>query len=258
MVPDISLATVAEQFALQNKRVLVLLTDMTSFADALKEMPITMEQFVGPQLSGRPRRSWPPATRRRWTSRGGVDHDPGGDDDARRRHVTHPVLDNWCIREGQFYLRNGRIEPFGSLSRLKQQVNGKTREDHRQIMTTMIRLYASTKGQQEKQSMGFRMSAWDNKLLRYGERFEKEMMDLSVNIPLRRRTGPGLADHGRLLRGEETGVSFQADPDVLAGPRARPGRRRRRRPGNRRRRSRRNQAMGKVEHQDRAEGAARR
>ena len=35
LVPDISLA-VAEQFALEGKRVLVLLTDMTSFADALK------------------------------------------------------------------------------------------------------------------------------------------------------------------------------------------------------------------------------
>ena len=39
--------------------------------------------------------------------------------------VTHPVPDNTgYITEGQFYLRNGRIEPFGSLSRLKQQVNG--------------------------------------------------------------------------------------------------------------------------------------
>jgi len=44
LVPDISLA-VAEQFALQNKRVLVLLTDMTNFADAMKEIVITMEQI---------------------------------------------------------------------------------------------------------------------------------------------------------------------------------------------------------------------
>jgi V/A-type H+-transporting ATPase subunit B len=28
------------------------------------------------------------------------------------------------------------------------------------------------------------MSAWDEKLLKYGKRFENEMMDLSVNIPL--------------------------------------------------------------------------
>ncbi|MBN2301307.1 MAG: V-type ATP synthase subunit B, partial [Lentisphaerae bacterium] len=44
LVPDISLA-VAEQFALAGKRVLVLLTDMTNFADALKEIAITMEQI---------------------------------------------------------------------------------------------------------------------------------------------------------------------------------------------------------------------
>ena len=43
MIPDMSLA-VAEQFALQDKDVLVLLTDMTNFADAMKEIAITQEQ----------------------------------------------------------------------------------------------------------------------------------------------------------------------------------------------------------------------
>ena len=38
----------------------------------------------------------------------------------------------------------------------------------------------------EKLAMGSRMSAWDRKLLKYGKRFEKELMDLSVNIPLER------------------------------------------------------------------------
>jgi V/A-type H+/Na+-transporting ATPase subunit B len=60
--------------------------------------------------------------------------------------VTHPVPDNTgYITEGQFYLRNGRIEPFGSLSRLKQLVNGDTRDDHRTIMDGMIQLYAGYK-----------------------------------------------------------------------------------------------------------------
>ena len=44
MVPDMSLA-VAEAYALKGKRVLCLLTDMTNFADALKEIAITMEQL---------------------------------------------------------------------------------------------------------------------------------------------------------------------------------------------------------------------
>jgi V/A-type H+-transporting ATPase subunit B len=51
-------------------------------------------------------------------------------------------------------------------------------------MNTMIQLYASFRETQEKQSMGFRLSPWDLKLLKYGNRFEKEMMDLTVNIPL--------------------------------------------------------------------------
>ena len=51
-------------------------------------------------------------------------------------------------------------------------------------MDAMIKLYAQYKETMEKQSMGFRMSAWDQKLLKYGAAFEKNMMDLSVNIDL--------------------------------------------------------------------------
>jgi V/A-type H+-transporting ATPase subunit B len=99
--------------------------------------------------------------------------------------VTHPVPDNTgYITEGQFYLKGGRIEPFGSLSRLKQQVNGDTRDDHRAIMNACIQLYATCRETREKRDMGFEMSDWDRKLLAYGERFEAEIMDLSVNIPL--------------------------------------------------------------------------
>ena len=185
LVPDASLA-VAEQFALKGKRVLVLLTDMTSFADAMKEIAITMEQI--PSNRGYPGDLYSQLASRYEKA---VDFDGAGSitilavttmpgDD-----VTHPVPDNTgYITEGQFYLRNGRIEPFGSLSRLKQNVNKNSREDHRTIMDAMIKLYASYKETVEKQSMGFRMTAWDEKLLKYGALFEKEMMDLSVNIPL--------------------------------------------------------------------------
>ena len=185
LVPDMSLA-VAEQYAINGKRVLVLLTDMTNFADSLKEIAITMEQVPA-------NRGYPGDLYSQLASRyeKAVDFDGAGSitvlavttmpgDD-----VTHPVPDNTgYITEGQFYLRNGCIEPFGSLSRLKQQVNSRTREDHRAIMDAMIRLYSEYKSTLEKQSMGFQMSAWDKKLLKYGKRFENEMMDLSVNIPL--------------------------------------------------------------------------
>ena len=185
MVPDLSLA-VAEAYALRGKRVLCLLTDMTNFSDALKEISITMEQI--PSNRGYPGDLYSQLASRYEKA---VDFDGAGSitilavttmpgDD-----VTHPVPDNTgYITEGQFYLRNGRIEPFGSLSRLKQQVNGRTRPDHRAIMDAMIRLYSDYKSTLEKQSMGFKMSAWDNKLLKYGSRFENEMMSLAVNIPL--------------------------------------------------------------------------
>lgn len=185
LVPDVSLA-VAEQFALQGRRVLVLLTDMTNFCDALKEISITMEQV--PSNRGYPGDLYSQLAARYEKA---VDFEDAGSitilaattmpgDD-----VTHPVPDNTgYITEGQFYLRDARIEPFGSLSRLRQLVNGKTRADHRTIMNTMIQLYAGYRETIEKRAMGFRMSAWDHKLLKYGVRFEKEMMDLSVNLPL--------------------------------------------------------------------------
>jgi V/A-type H+-transporting ATPase subunit B len=207
MVPDISLA-VAEKFALQGKKVLVLLTDMTNFADALKEIAITMEQV--PSNRGYPGDLYSQLAARYekavdFEGAGsitilGVTTMPGDD-------VTHPVPDNTgYITEGQYYLRNGRIEPFGSLSRLKQLVNKNTRDDHRSLMDGMITLYASYKESTEKKSMGFRMSEWDNKLLKYGELFEREMMDLSVNIPLEEALDRGWKILAECFDKEETGL----------------------------------------------------
>ncbi len=185
MVPDLC-TTVGESFALQGKRVLVLLTDMTAFADALKEIAIIMEQI--PSNRGYPGDLYTQLARRYEKA---VDLDGAGSmtilavttmpgDD-----VTHPVPDNTgYITEGQFYLRGGWIEPFGSLSRLKQQVNDKTRDDHRAIMDACIQLYAGARESREKKAMGFEPSQWDLKLLKYGELFEKRIMDLAVNIPL--------------------------------------------------------------------------
>ncbi|MDP3729992.1 MAG: V-type ATP synthase subunit B [Candidatus Omnitrophota bacterium] len=207
LVPDISLA-VAEEFALHGKRVLVLLTDMTNFADALKEISITMEQV--PSNRGYPGDLYSQLAARYEKA---VDFDTAGSitilavttmpgDD-----VTHPVPDNTgYITEGQFYLKNGVIEPFGSLSRLKQQVNGKTRDDHRTIMDTMIQLFASYRETVEKQSMGFQMSAWDKKLLAYGKLFEKDMMSLDVNIPLEKALDRGWQIMADCFTPEETGI----------------------------------------------------
>ena len=210
MVPDMCLAT-AEQFAIKGKDVLVLLTDMTNFADALKEIAITMEQI--PSNRGYPGDLYSQLAARYekavdFTDAGSitilaVTTMPGDD-------VTHPVPDNTgYITEGQFYLRGGRIEPFGSLSRLKQQVNADTREDHRTVMDTMIQLYADFKETTEKQSMGFQMSAWDNKLLKYGQMFEEQMMSLSVNIPLEEALDLGWKIMAECFDPEETGVKTE-------------------------------------------------
>lgn len=207
LVPDLSLA-VAERFALDGKRVLVLLTDMTNFADAQKETAITMERV--PSNRGYPGDLYSCLASRYEKA---VDFDglgsvtilsvttmPGDD-------VTHPVPDNTgYITEGQYYLKGGRIEPFGSLSRLKQNVNGKTRSDHRALMDCMIKLYSAYRESLEKKSMGFLMSEWDEKLLKYGKLFEDELMDLRVNISLEEALDLGWKILAECFEPNETGL----------------------------------------------------
>jgi V/A-type H+-transporting ATPase subunit B len=209
-IPDLSLA-VAEQFALQGKDVLVLLTDMTNFADSMKEIAITQEQV--PSNRGYPGDLYSQLASRYEKAVDFADSGsitvlavttmPGDD-------VTHPVPDNTgYITEGQYYLKGGRIEPFGSLSRLKQQVNGKTRKDHRAVMDAMIRLYAQFKDTLEKKSMGFNMSAWDEKLLKFGALFESEMMDLTVNVPLEEALDNGWKILAECFEKTETGLKTE-------------------------------------------------
>ncbi len=207
MIPDMALA-VAEQFALENKDVLVLLTDMTNFADAMKEIAITQEQV--PSNRGYPGDLYSQLASRYEKAVDFADSGsvtvlavttmPGDD-------VTHPVPDNTgYITEGQYYLKGGRIEPFGSLSRLKQNVNGKTRKDHRALMDAMIRMYSSYKETLEKKNMGFSMSRWDEKLLKYGKLFENKLMDLSVNLSLEEALDLGWIILSECFEKDETGI----------------------------------------------------
>ncbi|MBE6748091.1 MAG: V-type ATP synthase subunit B [Ruminococcaceae bacterium] len=207
MIPDMSLA-VAEQFALQDKDVLVLLTDMTNFADSMKEIAITQEQVPSnrgypgdlySQLASRYEKAVDFANSGSVTVLA-VTTMPGDD-------VTHPVPDNTgYITEGQYYLKGGRIEPFGSLSRLKQNVNSKTRKDHRILMDSMIRLYSSYKETIEKKNMGFSMNRWDEKLLKYGALFENKLMDLSVNLSLEASLDLGWQILAECFEKDETGI----------------------------------------------------
>ena len=187
MVPDMALA-VAERFAVEEgKRVLVLMTDMTAYADAMKEIGIAMEHipsnrgYMGDLYSQLARRYEKAAD---FKGAGSVTiltvtTMPGDD-------VTHPVPDNTgYITEGQFYLHNGVFDPFGSLSRLKQHVIGKeTREDHGQIMNTMVRFYSEGVDAEQKQAMAFELSSYDHKLLKFVKKFRQYFMDIDVALPL--------------------------------------------------------------------------
>ncbi|HKI49604.1 MAG TPA: V-type ATP synthase subunit B [Desulfobacteria bacterium] len=186
-IPDMALA-VAEKFAVEEgKRVLVLMTDMTAYADAMKEIGISLERipaargYMGDlytQLAMRYEKACD------FKGAGSVTiltvtTMPGND-------VTHPVPDNTgYITEGQFYLHDGYIDPFGSLSRLKQKVIGKaTREDHGQIMNTMIRFYAEALEAEKKQAMAFELSSFDEKLIKFGRLFRERFMDIKVSMPV--------------------------------------------------------------------------
>lgn len=208
LVPDMALAC-AEKFAVEGKDVLVLLTDMTAFADAIKEIAITMDQV--PSNRGYPGSLYSDLASRYEKAvliEGGgsitivgVTTMPGDD-------VTHPIPDNTgYITEGQFYLHDGRIDPFGSLSRLKQLVIGKvTREDHGDLANAMIRLYAESKKARERQSMGFRLSKWDEKLLHYSHLFEDRMMNLEVNYTLEEALDLGWKTLAECFEAGEVGI----------------------------------------------------
>jgi V/A-type H+-transporting ATPase subunit B len=208
LVPDMALAC-AERFALDHKNVVVLLTDMTAFADALREIAITMDQV--PSNRGYPGSLYSDLASRYEKAVAiegsgsitvvAVTTMPGDD-------VTHPIPDNTgYITEGQFYLHGGKIDPFGSLSRLKQLVIGKvTREDHGELANAMIRLYAESKKARERHAMGFRLSRWDEKLIHFAKLFEKELMDLNVNCSLEQALDIGWKILGTCFTKEEVGI----------------------------------------------------
>lgn len=208
LVPDMALAC-AERFAISGKNVLVLLTDMTAFADALKEIAVTMDQV--PSNRGYPGSLYSDLAVRyeKAVSIEGsgsitivaVTTMPGDD-------VTHPIPDNTgYITEGQFYLHHGKIDPFGSLSRLKQNVIGKvTREDHGDLANAMIRLYAESKKARERQGMGFKLTKWDEQLLSYSHLFENRMMNLEVNYSLDQALDIGWKTLAECFRKDQVGI----------------------------------------------------
>ncbi|MDD2290025.1 MAG: V-type ATP synthase subunit B [Bacteroidales bacterium] len=191
LIPDMAL-TAAEYFAVEkNEKVLVLLTDMTLYADALSIVSNRMDQI--PSKDSMPGSLYSDLAKIYEKAvqlpTGGsitiiaVTTLSGGD-------ITHAIPDNTgYITEGQLFLRydtdTGKVivDPFRSLSRLKQLVIGKqTREDHNQVMNTAIRLYADAADAKTKLENGFDLSDYDLRALEFAKEYSLKLLSIDVNI----------------------------------------------------------------------------
>ena len=191
LIPDMAL-TAAEYFAVdKNEKVLVLLTDMTLYADALSIVSNRMDQI--PSKDSMPGSLYSDLAKIYEKAvqlpDGGsitiiaVTTLSGGD-------ITHAIPDNTgYITEGQLFLRTDSdtgkviVDPFRSLSRLKQLVIGKkTRADHNHVMNAAIRLYADAANAKTKQENGFDLSDYDVRCLEYAQDYSNELLSIDVNI----------------------------------------------------------------------------
>ncbi len=191
LVPDMAL-TAAEYFAVdRNEKVLVLLTDMTLYADALAIVSNRMDQI--PSKDSMPGSLYSDLAKIYEKAvqfpQGGsitiiaVTTLSGGD-------ITHAIPDNTgYITEGQLFLRKDTeigkviVDPFRSLSRLKQLVIGKkTRKDHPQVMNAAIRLYADAANARTKLENGFDLTDYDRRTLEFARDYSNELLAIDVNI----------------------------------------------------------------------------
>lgn len=191
LVPDMAL-TAAEYFAVDKKeKVLVLLSDMTSYADALSIVSNRMDQI--PSKDSMPGSLYSDLAKiyekaAQFPDGGSitiiaVTTLSGGD-------ITHAVPDNTgYITEGQLFLRRdsdiGKIvvDPFRSLSRLKQLVQGKkTREDHPQLMNAAVRLYADAANAKTKLENGFDLTDYDHRALAFAKDYSGYILAIDVNL----------------------------------------------------------------------------
>ncbi len=191
LVPDMAL-TAAEYFAVdRNEKVLVLLTDMTLYADALAIVSNRMDQI--PSKDSMPGSLYSDLAKIYEKAvqfpQGGsitiiaVTTLSGGD-------ITHAIPDNTgYITEGQLFLRQDTeigkviVDPFRSLSRLKQLVIGKkTRKDHPQVMNAAIRLYADAANARTKLENGFDLTDYDRRTLEFARDYSNELLAIDVNI----------------------------------------------------------------------------
>lgn len=215
LVPDMAL-TAAEYFAVdKNQSVLVLLTDMTLFADALSIVSNRMDQI--PSKDSMPGSLYSDLAKIyekavQFPSGGSitiiaVTTLSGGD-------ITHSIPDNTgYITEGQLFLRRDTdiskviVDPFRSLSRLKQLVIGiKTREDHPQVMNALIRLFADAANAKTKMENGFDLSEYDQRTLSFAKEYSRNLLAIDVNISIDEMLDLGWSLLAKNFKKEEVGI----------------------------------------------------
>lgn len=191
LIPDMAL-TAAEYFAVEeHKKVLVLLTDMTNYADALAIVSNKMDQI--PSKDAMPGSLYSDLAK---IYEKAVQFPDGGSitiiavTTLSGGDITHAVPDNTgYITEGQLYLRRDTqvgkviVDPFRSLSRLKQLVIGKkTREDHPQVMNAAVRLYSDASNAQTKLENGFDLTEYDSRTLDFAKDYSRHLLAIDVNL----------------------------------------------------------------------------
>ncbi len=215
LVPDMCL-TAAEWFATeQKKKVLVLLSDMTLYADALSIVSNRMDQI--PSKDSMPGSLYSDLAK---IYEKAVQFPDGGSitiiavTTLSGGDITHAVPDNTgYITEGQLYLRRDTdiakviIDPFRSLSRLKQLVIGKkTREDHAAVMNAAIRLYADAANAKTKLENGFELTDYDRRALGFAKDYSAALLAIDVNIGVEKMLDTGWELFGRYFSKDEVGV----------------------------------------------------
>src|SRR5438445_841999 len=195
LTPRLALTT-AEYFAVRlGMHVLVILTDMTNYAEALREIAAAREEVPG-------RRGYPgymytdlasiyERAGRLHGSKGTITQMPiltlPHDD------MTHPIPDlTGYITEGQIFIDRGLhrkgiyppIDPAPSLSRLMKEGIGKgrTREDHREVSDQLYYAYAEGRSFRDLVAVVGEeaLSARDKLYLIFAENFERRFISQGV------------------------------------------------------------------------------
>ena len=208
LIPDMAL-TAAEYFAVdKNEKVLVLLTDMTLYADALSIVSNRMDQI--PSKDSMPGSLYSDLAK---IYEKAVQLPDGGSitiiavTTLNDGDITHAIPDNTgYITEGQLFLRSdpdsGKVivDPFRSLSRLKQLVQNKvTREDHSAVMNTSVRLYADAANAKTKLENGF-------DCLNYAREYATRLLAIDVNIGITEMLDTAWELFGKYFTKAETGL----------------------------------------------------